>query len=540
MGTWNREFPLNQVLTLFYTFGTLAYIPSRTSFLNTKRKLRILMIEDEARDAELAEHTLRQGGFEFSFKRVDTEDGFLREISEFRPNVILSDHGLPAFDGFSALTLAQQKCPDVPFIFVTGSLGEEMAIKALKSGATDFVLKHHLSTLPPALHRALNQAEFQLQRKRAEEALLVSEERYRSLVELSPDALFVQIDDKIVFINTAGVRLLGAQRARESIGRSPTGFIHPDDRKKIQHRMRKMMEDHKPLHFIEHRIVRIGGAVIHVEMAAAPLTFEGKPAAQVILHDITDRKLAEEEIRRLNSELEQRVVERTAELESANKELEAFSYSVSHDLRAPLRHIEGFVEILRGTQANSLDDDGQRHLQTISDSSRQMGKLIDDLLSFSRTTRIELRKVRVSLDDIIQGVIHEMKPDFKDREVEWKAGPMPEVEGDPALLHQVFYNLIGNALKYTRTRRHAKIEMGSTRTDNEHVIYVRDNGVGFDPRYAQKLFGVFQRLHRASEFEGTGIGLANVRRIITRHGGRTWAESELDEGATFFFSLPLK
>jgi light-regulated signal transduction histidine kinase (bacteriophytochrome) len=187
-----------------------------------------------------------------------------------------------------------------------------------------------------------------------------------------------------------------------------------------------------------------------------------------------------------------------------------------------------------------LDDDGQRHLQTISDSSRQMGKLIDDLLSFSRTTRIELRKVRVSLDDIIQGVIHEMKPDFKDREVEWKAGPMPEVEGDPALLHQVFYNLIGNALKYTRTRRHAKIEMGSTRADNEHVIYVRDNGVGFDPRYAQKLFGVFQRLHRASEFEGTGIGLANVRRIITRHGGRTWAESELDEGATFFFSLPLK
>jgi len=498
------------------------------------------MIEDEARDAELAEHTLRQGGFEFSFKRVDTEDGFLREISEFRPNVILSDHGLPAFDGFSALTLAQQKCPDVPFIFVTGSLGEEMAIKALKSGATDFVLKHHLSTLPPALHRALNQAEFQLQRKRAEEALLVSEERYRSLVELSPDALFVQIDDKIVFINTSGVRLLGAQRAREIIGRSPTGFIHSDDRKKIQYRMRKMMEDHKPLHFIEHRIVRIGGEVLHVEMAAAPLTFEGRPAAQVILHDITDRKHSEEEIRRLNSELEQRVIERTGELESANKELEAFSYSVSHDLRAPLRHIEGFVEILRGTQSNCLDEEGQRHLQTISDSSRQMGKLIDDLLSFSRTTRVELRKVRVSLDDVIQGVLHEMKPDLKDREIEWKIGPMPEVEGDPALLHQVFYNLISNALKYTRTRQYTKIEMGSTRTDNEYVIYIRDNGVGFDPRYAQKLFGVFQRLHRASEFEGTGIGLANVRRIITRHGGRTWAESELDEGATFFFSLPLK
>src|SRR5579864_7658274 len=168
------------------------------------------MVEDEAHDATLVEHTLKEGGFDFCFKRVDSEEGFLRELERFQPSVILSDHGLPAFDGFSALSIAQQNSPDVPFIFVTGSLGEEMTIKALKSGAADFVLKHHLSTLPPALHRALNQAEFQVQRKRAEEALLMSEERYRSLVELSPDALFVQVNDKIVFINTAGVKLTGA------------------------------------------------------------------------------------------------------------------------------------------------------------------------------------------------------------------------------------------------------------------------------------------------------------------------------------------
>jgi len=496
------------------------------------------MIEDEAKDAELAEHTLRQGGFDFSFRRVDTEDGFLREVDHFKPNVILSDHGLPAFDGFSALVLAQQKCPDVPFIFVTGSLGEEMAIKALKSGATDFVLKHHLSTLPPALHRALNQAEFQVQRKRAEEALLMSEERYRSLVELSPDALFVQIDEEIVFINTAGVRLLGGHRARDIIGRSAANFIHPDDRKRILYRVRKVLDDHRTLNFIEHRIIRLDGVAIDVEMGAAPLTFEGKAAAQVILHDVTDRKRAEEEIRRLNLELEQRVVERTAELEAANKELEAFSYSVSHDLRAPLRHIEGFIEILRSTKADCLDEEGMRHLRTIADSSRQMGKLIDDLLSFSRTSRVELRKINVGLESLIQGVIHEMEPDIKDREIEWEVSELPVIEGDPALLHQVFYNLLSNALKYTRTRPVAKIEIGSTQTENEFVIFVRDNGVGFDPRYSQKLFGVFQRLHRAAEFEGSGIGLANVRRIITRHGGRTWAESELDQGATFFFSLP--
>lgn len=498
------------------------------------------MIEDEARDAELAEHTLRQGGFDFSFKRVDTEDGFLREVADFRPNVILSDHGLPAFDGFSALSLARQKCPDVPFIFVTGSLGEEMAIKALKSGATDFVLKHHLSTLPPALHRALNQAEFQIQRKRAEEALLMSEERYRSLVELSPDALFVQSEDKIIFINTAGVKLLGARRAREIIGRSAMGFIHSEDRKQIEQRLRKLYDEHKPLHFIEHRIVRLDGTTVTVEMAATPLTFEGQQAAQVILHDITDRKQSEEEIRRLNLELEQRVIERTGELENANKELEAFSYSVSHDLRAPLRHIEGFVEILRTSKADCLDEEGLRHLQTIADSSRQMGKLIDDLLGFSRTTRVELRKVNVSLGDLIQSVLREMRPDIQGREIEWSIAELPQVEGDPALLRQVFYNLIGNALKYTRTRPLARIEIGSTRVNQQIVVFVRDNGVGFDSRYAQKLFGVFQRLHRASEFEGTGIGLANVRRIVTRHGGQTWAEGELGEGATFFFSLPHK
>src|SRR5882672_5940801 len=170
------------------------------------------MIEDEAHDATLVEHTLKEGGFNFSFRRVDTEETFLDELGRFRPSVILSDHGLPAFDGFTALSIAQDKVPDVPFIFVTGSLGEEMAIKALKSGATDFVLKHHLATLPPALHRALRQAEFRVQRKHAEEALQTSEERYRSLIELSPDALFVQSEDKIVFINSAGVRLFGATK----------------------------------------------------------------------------------------------------------------------------------------------------------------------------------------------------------------------------------------------------------------------------------------------------------------------------------------
>jgi PAS domain S-box-containing protein len=496
------------------------------------------MVEDETRDATLVQHTLKQGGFDFAFKRVDTVQGFLRELREFEPSVILSDHGLPAFDGFTALSLAQQKAPDVPFIFVTGSLGEEMTIKALKSGATDFVLKHQLSSLPPAVHRALRQAEFQAERREAEQALQSSEERYRSLVELSPDALLVVIKNRIVFVNSAGVKLFGAETEADICNIDIGKIIHQKCRSEMEVRLLSLKPESKPLPFVEQRMLRLDGGEIDVEVAAAPFIYAGCPAAQVIVHDVTARKAAEEEIHRLNAELEQRVHERTAELEAANQELESFSYSVSHDLRAPLRHIEGFVDILLSTKLELLDDEAKQHLGTISDAARQMARLIDDLLAFSRTARSELRRVRVKLGDLVDSTIRDFTHEIKDRKIEWKLQQLPEVQADPDLLRHVFLNLIGNALKYTRTRATPRIEIGGRSNKTEHILFVRDNGVGFDMRFAHKLFGVFQRLHRASEFEGTGVGLANVRRIIARHGGRTWAEGEIDVGATFYFTLP--
>jgi light-regulated signal transduction histidine kinase (bacteriophytochrome) len=231
--------------------------------------------------------------------------------------------------------------------------------------------------------------------------------------------------------------------------------------------------------------------------------------------------------------------ERTAQLESSNEELEAFSYSVSHDLRAPLRHIAGFAGMLREDIGPTLSAESLRHLTAISQSARQMGVLIDDLLSFSRLGRAALRKTAIDLDELVRETLGDFQAETKGRSIAWQIPPLPAVRADRALLRMVLVNLISNALKFTGARAAARIEIGHVPgAGGETVIFIRDNGAGFDPKYASKLFGVFQRMHSQEEFEGTGVGLANVRRIIHRHGGRAWAEGAVDGGATFYFSIP--
>jgi light-regulated signal transduction histidine kinase (bacteriophytochrome) len=234
------------------------------------------------------------------------------------------------------------------------------------------------------------------------------------------------------------------------------------------------------------------------------------------------------------------LLERTVQLETANKELESFSYSVSHDLRAPLRHVTGFAILLQKKGASILDEKNLHYLNTISESAKQMGILIDDLLAFSRIGRSEVKKSRVHLGYLVEGVLKDLQEETKDRDIAWKVGKLPEAYCDGSMLRLVFVNLISNAVKFTRPRLRANIQIGCIPEKDEFVFFIRDNGVGFDPKYQDKLFGVFQRLHHQDEFEGTGIGLANVRRLIHRHGGRTWADGEIEKGATFYFSLPNK
>jgi light-regulated signal transduction histidine kinase (bacteriophytochrome) len=232
------------------------------------------------------------------------------------------------------------------------------------------------------------------------------------------------------------------------------------------------------------------------------------------------------------------LLQRTAQLEAANKELESFSYSVSHDLRAPLRHITGYALLLRKKALPILDDTALHYLDTISESAKQMGNLIDDLLAFSRMGRSEVKKTRVDLGYLVKGILKDFHEETKDRDIAWRVGELPQAVCDGSMLRLVFINLISNAVKFTRPRPKATIEIGCIPEQEEFIFFVRDNGVGFDPKYEDKLFGVFQRLHHQDEFEGTGIGLANVRRLIHRHGGRTWAHGEIEKGATFYFSLP--
>jgi PAS domain S-box-containing protein len=252
-------------------------------------------------------------------------------------------------------------------------------------------------------------------------------------------------------------------------------------------------------------------------------------------NDITERKRREDEIRGLNHELGKRSVE----LEGSNKELEAFAYSISHDLRAPLRHMVGYTELLQKHSSSAIDDKGRRYVMTILEAAKQMGTLIDDLLAFSRIGRAETRETMVSLDQLVKEVQSEVLHETEGRNITWKVGALPDLYGDRSMLKLALVNLISNAIKFTRTRPAPEIEIGSRDAKLDGVVvFVKDNGVGFDMKYVNKLFGVFQRLHRTDEFEGTGIGLATVQRIVHRHGGRVWAEGQVGSGATFYLSLP--
>ena len=377
------------------------------------QKLKILILEDDPNDRDLLLYNLKKSGIDFVSEVVFTEEDFTSGLINFDPDIILSDFALPAFNGMDAFKIKQNLAVDIPFIIVSGTLGEERAVELIKSGVTDYVVKDRMFVLPSKITRAVREAK-----------------------------------DKVA--------------------------------------------KHK----------------------------------------------AEEEILKLNAELEERVKQRTAELELANKQLESFTSTVSHDLRSPLQVINGYASILGRKYKDTLNEDERGLVQGIKEHTLQMGQLIDDLLNFSKLGRAELVRKPLDMNELVQAVISQLRLGNEKLTARFRFQELKPAYGDKSLLYQVWVNLISNAIKYSRKELNPIVEIGTKQINNEEVYFVKDNGVGFDMQHYSKLFGVFQRLHKQSEFEGTGVGLAVVHAVVTKHGGRVWAEGKVNEGATFYFTLP--
>lgn len=375
--------------------------------------------------------------------------------------------------------------------------------------------------------------------KEAKLALAESEERYRSLFEHAPNAIFISIDNRIALANMASVRLFGVNAADDLLGRSIFELFHPDCHDLIKERLELARNTTEALPSVEEKVLRFDGTIVDVEVSTAPFRYDGRQGTHVMVHDITRLKESERKLRELNAELERRVAERTAELEIRNGELETFTYSVSHDLKAPLRGIDGYSRLLLEDHYEHLDEEGRRFLEIIREAALRMSRLIDDLLDYSRMERRPMRTGSVNLRKLIDSTLRERGEEISKKGIDVKISlPFDTVTADGDGVSLALGNFLENAIKFSDPSRGPEIEIGGSENDSSWVIWVRDNGIGFDMSFHDRIFGIFQRLHRSEDYEGTGVGLAIVKKAVERMGGRTWAESTPGEGSTFYMELP--
>jgi PAS domain S-box-containing protein len=529
--------------------GSEIVVASRWSLLRDERAkpVAIMEINRDITDRKQAEEALRKAShytrslIEASLDPLVTisREGKITDVNEATEKLTgISRQRLIGTDFSDYFTEPERSREGYEKVFAEGAVHDyPLAIRSASGVVTDVlynasVFRNDAGEVEGVFAAARDVTE----RKRAELALKKASLYTRSLIEASLDPLVtISQEGRITDVNEATEKVTGVSRQR-LIG---TDFSNYFTQPEMARRGYRQVFAEGSVTDYPLALRHASGKVTEVLYNASVFRNEAGEVEGVFAaaRDVTERKQAEEEVRKLNEELEQRVTARTEELRVLNKELEAFNYAVAHDLRAPLRHIHGFAEMLGEEARPVLTDSGKHQLGTILDSVQHMSQLLEDLLKLSRLGRQELCKQVCSANSLIAEVVKALEPESKGREVEWRITDLPAVQCDPPLFKQVLVNLLSNALKFTRTRHPAIIEIGQTTIDGEAAIFIRDNGVGFSMKYADKLFGLFQRLHSQQDFEGTGVGLAIVQRIMHRHGGRVWAEAEPDKGATFYLIL---
>lgn len=490
--------------------------------------MRILLIEDNPGDARLIQTLLNETSGDSIVHVAERLELGLQFLSGQAVDIVVLDLGLPDSWGLDTLTKLQTRCPRLPVVILTGSNDEALGVQALQLGAQDYLVKGQVEGR--LLQRALTYA---VERKRAEVALQESEERFSKAFHFSPVGinLFHLVDGHSVDVNDAYLDLVGYAR-EEVIDHTAADLnllISPPEYAAWLQRLREQ----GAVENLDVQIRQKSGQVVNALFSIVNIELQGEAVGLVLAIDITERKRAEQRIQELNRDLQRRAVE----LHAANQELESFSYTVSHDLRTPLVAMENFARLLADECGEQLPVQGQLYLRLVRDNTTAMTRLIEGLLSLSRSTRQPLKKETTRPDEMVRQVVEELCSAQEKRPREIVIGDLPACEADPVLFKQVWVNLLSNALKFTRHRDTPRIEIGYRLIDGQGAYFVKDNGAGFDSSQAAKLFGVFQRFHTEDEFEGTGVGLAIVDRIIHRHGGRVWAEAEVNKGATFYFTL---
>jgi PAS domain S-box-containing protein len=490
--------------------------------------LHVLLVEDSPDDARMVLHEVRRAGFEPRFERVETEREFAARLN-LEPDIILADYRLPQFSALDALRILTECGSAVPLIVVTGALGDEAAVECLTHGAVDYLLKDRLARLGPAVTRALHQKRLRDEQRRADERLRESEARTAAILETAVEAI-ITIDeaDIVESLNPAAERLFG-YRAEEVLGRNLELLLPRAGPRKDQ---QSVPAGHAPEPTASNgsSVEVVGrkrdGSLFPAELSTSEVRFRQRRVFTKFVRDISERKRAELEL-----------AQKARDLTRSNIELEQFAYVASHDMQEPLRMMSSFTQLLARRYADKLDATAREFMSFIVDGASRMQRLIDDLLLYSRVGTRAARFELIDCDAVIEQALANLKPSIDETGAVVTRDRLPLVVADAVQIGQLFQNLIGNAIKY-HAAAPPRIHVAGRREGGDWVLSVRDNGIGIDPKHWQRIFVVFQRLHTRDEYPGTGIGLAICKKIVERHGGRIWLESEPGRGSCFFFAIP--